>query len=71
MKELIRGGLILYADDQFINQKQMALSIKDLGLTERLVCVSSGQKVVDYFTKLLDRLLMQCNRDTRSVKQPV
>ena len=44
-----RVDLVLYADDQFINQKQMNLTMREIGLNDRLTCVPTGQEVVGYF----------------------
>lgn len=64
-----RKGLIVYADDQFINIKQMDMQMKDIGLQGRLKLFSNGQDVIDFFEHHLSEL----SRDdtTEQVRQPV
>lgn len=46
-------GLILYADDQYVNHQAFKLNLQDIGMADRLVMFSNGQEVVDYFDILL------------------
>ena len=41
-KNTVRGGLIVYADDQYINQRQMTLHMREIGLEGRLNLFSDG-----------------------------
>ena len=66
-RDLIRGGLVIYADDQFINQKGMTLTMRDIGFDERLASFSTGLKVVEYFEKLLSELLAETSPDVRRI----
>ena len=61
-------GLVVYADDQFINQKQMALQMKDIGMENRLKMFANGQYVINYVSKLLIELQSDANRGFKQVK---
>ena len=37
-----RNGLVMYADDQFINQQSLEMNFKDLGLEKNLTIFSNG-----------------------------
>ena len=49
------SGRIVFADDQFVNQQQMKMQLKEIGLDERVDMFSNGQDVIDYFETLLDQ----------------
>ena len=64
-------GLVVYADDQFINQKQMALQMKDIGLDNRLKMFANGQTVVDFVSELLTQLKTEADWGVEQVSQPI
>ena len=47
-------GLIIYADDQYVNQQSLKINLQDIGMADRLVMMSNGQEVVDFFNKQLE-----------------
>ena len=46
-------GLVVYADDQFINQNLMKMKFQELGIEDKLILFANGKEVVDYFESLL------------------
>ena len=43
------NGLVVYADDQFINRKLIQVQFKELECEGSLIDFTNGQEVVDYF----------------------
>ena len=50
------NSLIIYADDQFVNQQQMKMHFKDIGIENRLVMFQNGKEVVDFFDEMLNSM---------------
>ena len=48
------SGLVLYADDHFVNQESMKATFQQIGIQEKLRLFSNGRDVVDFMDKLLD-----------------
>ena len=48
-----RNGLVLYADDQYINEQAMEMNLKDVGLDKNYTIVSNGQEVLDSIDEVL------------------
>ena len=46
-------GLVLYADDQFVNQASVKRQFFDLSIVDQLKLVSDGQQVIDFFEQYL------------------
>ena len=46
----------MVVDDQFVNQQGMRLNFMDLGLAERLVILSNGGEVVNFFDSFFECL---------------
>ena len=44
----------MYADDQFVNQEQISIYFKEIGIFNKLLLFSDGKEVSDYFETLLD-----------------
>ena len=62
------SGLIIHADDQYINQQSIKINLQDIGLGERFVMRCNGQEVVDFFDELFDGLNLSGSTTPR---QPV
>ena len=56
LENATNSGLVVYADDQFVNQQSMKMNFSDINITDKLVMFSNGQDVVDYFDSLLKDL---------------
>ena len=50
------NGLVVYADDQYINRVSLSMNLQDIGMADRLVKLSNGQEVIDYFKRMFDEL---------------
>ena len=54
MDQLNRIGMIVYADDTFINRNTLRLTlIRELGIEERFVTLCNGQQVIDFVENIL------------------
>ena len=49
-----RISKIVFADDQYINQRQFRMQLQQLGYDHEVFVFSNGQQVINYFTKLID-----------------
>lgn len=49
-----RPGLVVYADDQYVNQQTMKMKFADIGIQDRLRMFSDGKAVTDYFENMLN-----------------
>ena len=56
-----KSGIVVYADDQFVNQQAMKMNFQDIGLQDKLVLFSDGKEVVQYFDKILTTELAKTN----------
>ena len=45
--------MVLYADDQFVNQASVKRQFFDLSIVDQLKLVSDGQQVIDFFEQYL------------------
>ena len=53
----------MYADDQYVNRQALKMTfLQDIGLAHRLVMVSNGQEVLDYFDNVLENLDLEQDR---------
>ena len=49
-----RPGLVVYADDQYVNQQTMKMKFADIGIQDKLRMFSDGKAVTDYFENMLN-----------------
>ena len=47
-------GLILYADDQYVNRQAIKMTFEDVGLSNRLVMFQNGQEVLEFLERYKD-----------------
>ena len=47
-------GLILIADDQFVNRQAIELVVEDLGIKERTKIFENGQQVIEFLDKSIE-----------------
>ena len=43
------SGLVVYADDQYVNQQAMQINFQDIGAADKLVLFSNGKETLFYF----------------------
>ena len=51
-----KSGLIVHADDQYVNNEALKMNLRDIGIAEKLVALQNGKDVVDYFDRMLSNL---------------
>ena len=49
--------LMNYADDHYFNREAMRMTFEDLGLNQKLLLFQDGLETVNYFDKLIDKLV--------------
>ena len=42
LENATNSGLVVYADDQFVNQQSMKMNFSDINITDKLVMFSNG-----------------------------
>ena len=53
LSDAIMPKKVIYADDQFINQKSVERNFQDLGIAGKLITMNDGKDVIEYFEKCL------------------
>ena len=61
-------GLILYADDQYVNRQAIKMTFEDVGLSKRLVMFQNGQEVLEFLERYQDN---HEQSDQNVVYQPI
>ena len=52
----INQGKVVLADDQYVIRQQVSMSFDELGISNRLLTFSDGQKTIDMFTQIIGDL---------------
>ena len=60
---------MVYADDQFVNQHTVAKNFEELNIPEKLITFSNGQDVLEYFEKVVEKVIE--GDDLDRAKRPV
>ena len=63
-------GMVVFADDQFINQELMQMNFSDIGIPDRLTMFSGGLATVTWFREMLNHINLQDLRGDKVI-QPV
>lgn len=53
LREANPDGIVIYADDQFMNRWSLKQQFKDFGLEKNLMILSNGQEVLETIDKVL------------------
>ena len=64
LAKVSKSGIVLYADDQFVNQQSLKMHFQDIGIEEKLHMVSNGKDVI----KFLDVVLKDIDADKVRLK---
>ena len=57
LSKINEQGLVVYADDHYVNREAMRMTFEDLGLSQKLLLFQDGLETVNYFDSMIDKFV--------------